>query len=972
LLVCFFVGGTVAKAATQPIYINSAEVHITAPPQVAPQIDSTAFVNQSQFEINDIYFTGLPYQTFNTRYFTNIQGAAMLGDLGFRFDFVNGNARAPMTQWQNKGSISGNTFLLVNASNIVSTATLGTSDQGLIRITGGNINLRGSSIRSGFASGFFSSGFNLSDTNYIDPNGVTDNYWGTGTNNLTFPGNFDPTNGLSSPVHGVIDSSGRSNAVSIPSFLGQLLPGNVGAYAYTTRASATSTVVQVIFAPTNSLFDTNMTTRAYWIPDADNGATAVVELGYREFDIINRSFNTNFFYITDTLAFTTNVVLAKNDLANTRRPNTYELVRANYPFYVNPLTSNIPYSPSLIYNTSSQSNKAAAKYAAFSATVSPITILNGSGQNVYQTTDPTNYPGRIEINGDSLTLDQTRIRAEATVIIKTRDLASNKVAQIDAPFANFDLRTTQPQLVVTNFAPKSVQRLAGQVYGWSATWSNTEIGGGQTNTVLYHVMMIDHNLTAGQGVVINELALHAPHIVLGDPLAVRKSMLLDSRGLEVAGGLTLPSGVDWNNANVVEVYNLTNNGFISAPRSELIGTDRPNPYDTYVNRGTNVAASHQIRTHYLENSGCLQAVSGIMNVNADTLKLGGPPITTNSSLVAIITNGFLQLVEQTNVTGAKLQANSGLQVNAGSMTFSNAILQTGAGALVLAVTNDMRDAGIGAQSEWILSGGFTLMNHPVSGDLMGTHVLTQIRGGAEIPHSWAAEDRGAVPNGFSNNCAVGRLTLDGDQFSVFDFSSGDGTQRAMYVEYLELLNYATNANSQIAIDPNFTIYFANANVQASKLDGAAGGRIKWVKSFTGPRSSSTYTYFSTNVTGQVIATDYVFNAALVGDKDLDSDGDGIVNNQDPTPIYTPSSVGLKIVNPRRKGVPPQVSISWNALPGVTNRIEYRPDFTNSVWNVLTNIVPAAPASRLTVSDLLPNASSNTVERIYRISITPSP
>src|SRR5947209_8597462 len=81
----------VAWAATQPIYINSSTVQITAPPQIAPQIDATVFVNQSIFEINDIYFTRLPYRTFNTHIFTNTSGGFMSGDVGFRFDFSSGN-----------------------------------------------------------------------------------------------------------------------------------------------------------------------------------------------------------------------------------------------------------------------------------------------------------------------------------------------------------------------------------------------------------------------------------------------------------------------------------------------------------------------------------------------------------------------------------------------------------------------------------------------------------------------------------------------------------------------------------------------------------------------------------------------------------------------------------------------------------------------------------------------------------------
>src|SRR5256885_6805572 len=92
-----FLAVAAAPSATQPIYINTSPVHIVTPPQMAPQIDATAFVNQSEFEINDIYFSGLPYQTFNTRFFTNTFAGTMLGDMGYRFEFASGNVRTPMT-----------------------------------------------------------------------------------------------------------------------------------------------------------------------------------------------------------------------------------------------------------------------------------------------------------------------------------------------------------------------------------------------------------------------------------------------------------------------------------------------------------------------------------------------------------------------------------------------------------------------------------------------------------------------------------------------------------------------------------------------------------------------------------------------------------------------------------------------------------------------------------------------------------
>ena len=176
----------------------------------------------------------------------------------------------------------------------------------------------------------------------------------------------------------------------------------------------------------------------------------------------------------------------------------------------------------------------------------------------------------------------------------------------------------------------------------------------------------------------------------------------------------------------------------------------------------------------------------------------------------------------------------------------------------------------------------------------------------------------------------------------------------------------------MAIDPSLTIYFANANVAASKIDGAAGGRLRWVKSFTGPLSSTNFTYTVTNLDGTISSHRYTFNTALVTDLDLNSDGDNLVNGNDPTPIYTSESVGLQI-STSRKLLPPRVSITWNALRGVTNTVQYRTNLAFGSWSVLTNVVPPGPYSGpFTAVDFLPTSSTGVVQRIYRVLVNTPP
>ncbi|MBC8002245.1 MAG: hypothetical protein H7X97_06625, partial [Opitutaceae bacterium] len=88
-------------------------------------------------------------------------------------------------------------------------------------------------------------------------------------------------------------------------------------------------------------------------------------------------------------------------------------------------------------------------------------------------------------------------------------------------------------------------------------------------------------------------------------------------------------------------------------------------------------------------------------------------------------------------------------------------------------------------------------------------------------------------------------------------------------------NYATNYQALLSIPTNFTIYFAGSNLKAEQLDGALGGRLRWVNSFAGPYSGVT----ATNLAGDV----FQVNRQLAQSTTIDSDGDGIPNASDPFP-----------------------------------------------------------------------------------------
>ena len=189
--------------------------------------------------------------------------------------------------------------------------------------------------------------------------------------------------------------------------------------------------------------------------------------------------------------------------------------------------------------------------------------------------------------------------------------------------------------------------------------------------------------------------------------------------------------------------------------------------------------------------------------------------------------------------------------------------------------------------------------------------------------------------------------------------SGTGTNNALYVDYIEMVNASTNFNTNFLIAPNMTIYFANANVPVRKLDGAANGRFRWVQSFTGPLSSTNITYPSGNT--------YTFNIALVLSKDLDSDGDGIVNANDPTPVYVAESAVLFLS--LAAAPEPLVELTWRALSYSSNFLEFKAAASTSDWQVLSNFRMGSYTWPVTITD--PITPSN-VSRVYRLRVDPKP
>jgi len=1065
-------GLTGVVAAPVDIFINSTELNV--PTDTLPTINATSFVNQSTFNISSGFsfggngnggvsifqgFSFLPFETYNTRYFTNEASGQMFGSPGFRFLTTkiarNTKTRVPADWFVNDGEIGVSTYLEVKATNIVSTGPMDAGASGLIRLAGKNVSVNRTTLRTGNSPGVsLFGGGNFDPLRQFDSApGVTDTYWAVGTNNSLDPATgpvrlngFQPNFTLplpTAPVHEVLELFLRRNSTNLVE-LPKFRSFGYDAFAYTNSYFGTATIVQVAFVPTNSYFGTDSNYQAEvrfsnggFLGGFGSGpADVVVRMSSVDFDLVTGTFTTNSVYLTDHMATRTNASLYRPNQSvvgtpagPTRRPSVYEVFRTEplefsprFPFFSIP--PNTPFTNGMIWSPSSLSNSVSMRYAAYGANISAVGLSNANtilrptvlgGPSLTGANSPTNLPGRVEIFSDKLDMDLTRIRSESTIVIKTKDLSSNQVARVDAPYLSFDLASKQPEFVVTNLAPSDVRRFFGPLCAWSGFWKNPVIDNSGpvpvTNEVFIHVLFVDHALQSIVPVQIFECFLHGTNLVIQDRLNVSKAILLDAKSLDVQGAINFPPGSSWGKTNVPQLVNFTNRGSINIPGAGRYGTDRPLVYSNFVNWGTNSAGAQFIRTRYLENSGCLGSGNGPMSVNAVTLQLEGRPVEYVTNQVDPTSTGVIVTQIITNSTGAKFSSSGDLSIFAGDMKMSNAVLIAGSvtpGRLIFAVTNSLVDGGSNGLGDWTCTAGFEMRRRPNTSDLLGTTLRTASAPNRRVNHVWAGIDRGTNLSGFSNNLALGKLVIDAGARSLMQFRPASGSN-ALYVDYIELLNHATNSSgggnineSAFSIDPRLTIYFANCNIEADKLDGAANGRFRWIPSYTGRLSSTNITYPS--------GTNYTFNTALVISHVADSDNDGCANFEDSTPIPVPgdtvqipcdrffpsarqetevrrqksgvrlfsapcplssalcpsvltdSSLVLNIV--RQTGGAPSVRLNWQATADSEVFVEYK-DGWDGEWQVLTSVVTKSGVQTATMTDPIPAAVQL---RLYRLRL----
>lgn len=842
---------------------------------------------------------------------------------------------------------------------------------------------------------------------------------------LSVAGQFGPTSGYS-PDYQVIDTTGYTNLAYVPAAYYYLSTNSMAtnglgtnytsitylgtnyyfiqspqmAFFYTNQTTSGNAWVEAVYVTSNA-FDTNINVQVKFQPQlvgTNGGSRVMVEFTSPEEDIVSGSRWTNYLYVVDSTMLQTNSTLKENYISMAYRPSGFQITRATPNFWNLGVSSNTAYTTMLFDNPAYATQVATNSYSGYSIQLGRNSeLLNNANRSVLNVsyygdysnpalTDPTNFSGRVELLGldpesdprsEELNLHNSRIRSDGLLTIKTRNLVSTEGTLIDAPLISVDLGSTNQTLVVSNLFAKSVNRMKGTVSVYSTLWTNqiasitiSNAPGGTETTITtnmvdirFHVMIVDHTLTSKQAVVANDIALHATNIVVADDINLQRGLYVDGNGLTLQGGFSVQNRI--GATNMPNLMNFTNNGSLMVPLHLVLGADRAIPFDSIVNHGTVYSGGYQSRagTWIVESTNQFSYGDLYTSTNSTV---------TNLSYVSAYSGAVKVEAGTASINNAAVSAQTDVSIDANDFYAANSVISAGStvtaaagaevvlsGVLSINATNSIYDGGITASNYWNVIGSAQMLRKPAYGDLLGTTINTVAPKLTVVKHVWAGENRGASTAGFTNNAALGVMKLDAKLGSHIRFL-GAGTNSALYVDYLEFNDYATNFASVLDIDPSITVYFANANLPVKKLDGKFNGHLQWIRQYAGQ-------YSGTDWVSPITGKNYLVNTALLNSTEIDSDGDGVVNALDSTPLYLGENVGLSLT--ARNGGSKELTINWNALANATNYIDFATNFTTAEisvpeWQVYTNFVQGPVTQNVTVQ--LPVGSEDL--RLYRVRV----
>ncbi len=945
----------------------------TDPPQAIPNFDCTSFVINNSFTINyqTLSTFTLYFEPWNTVNYTN--NGVMTDNTGFKFDTqlssnsqhvmagtfynagdITAGSQANLTGifYNLTGLIGGYGQIYISATNIINPGTLDVGVNGGMKMIGQNVDLSDSTliVESLLAS---NSIYNVPTLNSygvtaLDTNQDWDPYFA-----------LQPTTAYSPPL--------------APNYFNQMYITNATSYVDIKVTNPTNIIYRAIIIQNAS---TNVPYNIYF--EGINNSSplnffgigaAHVEWDGAYLDPSSGNYYTNYLYLTDDYvgsASTNNPIFGGI-------PNNFTFVTS-----FSPLINNInPTGPGFIqYPDQYFTNR----YAYMNGQLVPGTaVTNASSSN--PSGSITNIAGRIQISAsNALNMAQAIISGPNYMsIICTNQFNGSPGASIATPYSDVSLGVTNGFLTVSNLLMASIPQWSGTVQAWSTRLVYTDTNG---ITQDYRVMLVYDNLQPTTPPWIQNLRLHATNsLVISDVLNIYgTSVFADAQSVTLAtnvvgegassldGEFNLCSGATlsttqfpdlvwltnsgaircYNNANFTNLYTgftyyLTNYTYETNSATLAVTTNSTVTFNTLPKNWLGAFINNSLVTNQA------MSVSAVNFTNNGGINSGSGTFVLNSSSANFV-NGFTLAGSDVDINGTNLLV-AGEYINAGRALNLLGVQSISDGETNL-VANGLTNGNIWVVGALGIGGSDSGLNatyNPLSGDLLGTTVTNIAPGGKNIINTWAGVNRGISVAGYSNNLAIGHLILDsqvsGGRNGTFTFNGtvGAGVTNAIYVDCLELLDYATNRDvgynpTALKFATNFVIYYAQAyinglsvaekiNHKGIDVNGVSNSdHLRWVPAYAGYYSYTNLVYPN--------GTTNVVNQALAQSSDISSGGNLTSGNSgNPTQIFVPSQIGLTITLTNKT----TRRLAWTIPATATNYfVQYKTNLLASAWTLLTN------------------------------------
>jgi hypothetical protein len=843
---------------------------------------------------------------------------------GFRFDTL-GSVHTPARSFYNSGvincgSLSGSVFLnqystgsgvsyggyggvLVLATNIFNSGNIAVGSGGLAKFTGERLDFSNGSVSLG-SSRSGSASFGITATGQAD----------TSTNSWSPATTLGPLS-----AYGWLNTLPRKFSVnnSVPYF-DILKSDNTG----------TNVTVRMVFLEDYSV---NVATNVYFTPGTDGSAH--VEWVGTYTDPATGDVSSRYLYLDNNYSGLDTNILSYGDPGSGVPGNFTFSTTTVQRGLTNPATSRFV---SGLFSTDNITNNI---YSYVDAQMLPTTV---STTTSYGTISVTNLPGRVEFSAaKALNLSSASISGMNYLLLNSPNQFDYGQSQLASPYLDAYLGNTNGSMVVTNLIQSAIPRWSGTVQAWSTRWTNSYAG---TNYD-YRVLIVSSQLSPASSSQMQDFVLYSSNnVVISDVLNISRRFSLNCTNLlltynDVGNGAASPMGelnlmnlTNYWATSVPRLSCLTNYGYIETMNATVFGSPS-SPYLALVNGGSGSIYNYGntiINARNFENSGIFYSY-------------GDSGSFSLQSLTATMSYGEIYGYGEIYAPYGSVSA------TAADMVIEGTMIEAGK-SLKLTATNLLTDnaAGdfFGFNNYWTLGNyysgfstgtGLVLPIKPKHGDLLGTTIEIAVASATKLNNTWAGENRGYSVTGYADNTAIGWLMLDARITGASLNFSGTGTNNAIYVDCLQLLDFAGYTNRTgtniptLTFNKNLVIYYAQARDDngvsiAEKINHFNSDHLRWLPGYAGTFSSTSYVYPD----GET----YVVNAALAASTELDSDLDGNPNSTDPTPVLVPSQVKFNLTLTTNH--PPLAKLAWQTIPLAGNYVYYKTNLLSPNWLPFTN------------------------------------